>query len=301
MIRAAERVFSGEKYAMTGAANWFDRAMLRLAERLLRNNIRFRGFVYTRVREFAPTRSRKCDKYATLGQNPGQYTATMRRKLCAVIDQMLTLSATRPASQRVGLSEVPGNQGWAGLRARGTQMSRIRSSFALLAGCAVALGFGGTAALAADMGLPTKAAPMVAAAPPPLDIHGFVEFDWESTLINPNGQVLGTHGAEFDGRGPELDGLPRRRLDQLNHRRRPRRGGLGQRLPGRLGAGLPDGQWQLLRLGRCGHRVSHVLEFLDVERTVHDGHFPGRRRNRLRCSPPAAGLATGSGLCRSTN
>ena len=75
-------------------------------------------------------------------------------------------------------------------------MSRIRSSLTLLAGCAVALGFGGTAALAADMGLPTKAAPMVAAAPPPLDIHGFVEFDWESTLINPNGQVLGTHGAE---------------------------------------------------------------------------------------------------------
>jgi len=75
-------------------------------------------------------------------------------------------------------------------------MSRIRSSFALLAGCAVALGFGGTAALAADMGLPVKAAPMAAAAPPPLDIHGFVEFDWESTLINPHGQVLGTHGAE---------------------------------------------------------------------------------------------------------
>lgn len=73
-------------------------------------------------------------------------------------------------------------------------MSRIRSSFALLAGCAVALGFGGTAALAAD--LPVKAAPMAAAAPPPLDIHGFVEFDWESTLINPHGQVLGTHGAE---------------------------------------------------------------------------------------------------------
>ena len=197
MIRAAESVFSGEKHAMTSAANGFDRAMLRLAERLLRNNIRFRGFVYTRVREFAPTRSRKCDKYATLGQNPGQYTATMRRKLCAVVDQMLTLTVTRPASQRVGLSEVPGNQGWAGLRARGTQMSRIRSSLTLLAGCAVALGFGGTAALAADMGLPTKAAPMVAAAPPPLDIHGFVEFDWESTLINPNGQVLGTHGAEL--------------------------------------------------------------------------------------------------------
>jgi hypothetical protein len=75
-------------------------------------------------------------------------------------------------------------------------MSRIRSSFALLAGCAVALGFGGTAALAADMGLPTKAAPMVAAAPPPLDIHGFAEFLWGSTYINPQGQVLGTHGEE---------------------------------------------------------------------------------------------------------
>jgi len=56
-------------------------------------------------------------------------------------------------------------------------MSKIRSSFALLAGCAVALGLGGTAALAADMGLPAKAAPMAAAAPPPLDIHGFAEFD----------------------------------------------------------------------------------------------------------------------------
>jgi hypothetical protein len=75
-------------------------------------------------------------------------------------------------------------------------MSRIRSSFTLLAGCAVALGFGGTAALAADMGLPTKAPPMAAAAPPPLDIHGFVQGQWESTLINPHGQVLGTHGAE---------------------------------------------------------------------------------------------------------
>jgi hypothetical protein len=46
------------------------------------------------------------------------------------------------------------------------------------------------------MALPAKAAPMAAAAPPPLDIHGFVEVDWESTLINPHGQVLGTHGAE---------------------------------------------------------------------------------------------------------
>jgi hypothetical protein len=75
-------------------------------------------------------------------------------------------------------------------------MSKIRSSFALLAGCAVALGFGGTAAIAADMALPAKGAPMAAAAPPPLDIHGFVEVDWESTLINPHGQVLGTKGAE---------------------------------------------------------------------------------------------------------
>src|SRR4029077_14980741 len=73
-------------------------------------------------------------------------------------------------------------------------MSRIRSSFALLAGCAVALGFGGTAALAADMGLPTKSAPMAAAAPPPVDIHGFFEVLWGSDLITPHGQNLGTHG-----------------------------------------------------------------------------------------------------------
>ena len=75
-------------------------------------------------------------------------------------------------------------------------MSRIRSSFALLGGCAVALGFGGTAALAADMGLPTKAPMAAAAAPPPLAISGFAYGQWESTLINPQGQVLGTHGAE---------------------------------------------------------------------------------------------------------
>jgi hypothetical protein len=37
------------------------------------------------------------------------------RKLCEVVDQMLTVRMTRPASQRVGLSEVPGNQGiWPG-------------------------------------------------------------------------------------------------------------------------------------------------------------------------------------------
>jgi hypothetical protein len=77
-------------------------------------------------------------------------------------------------------------------------MSKIRSSFALLAGCAVALGFGGGTAFAADMGLPTKGpAPMAApAAAPPLDIHGFSEFLWGSTYINPQGQMLGTHGEE---------------------------------------------------------------------------------------------------------
>jgi len=37
---------------------------------------------------------------------------------------------------------------------------------------------------------------MAAPAPPPLDIHGFGEFLWGSTLINPHGQVLGTHGEE---------------------------------------------------------------------------------------------------------
>ena len=35
-----------------------------------------------------------------------------------------------------------------------------------------------------------------AAAPPPLDIHGFAEFLWGSTFINPQGQMLGTHGEE---------------------------------------------------------------------------------------------------------
>jgi hypothetical protein len=52
----------------------------------------------------------KCDKCATLGQNQEKSTATMRRKLCEAADQMLRLPETRPASQRVGLSEVPGNQ-----------------------------------------------------------------------------------------------------------------------------------------------------------------------------------------------
>ena len=71
-------------------------------------------------------------------------------------------------------------------------MSKIRSSIALVVGCVWALGLGG-AAFAADMGLPTKAPPPPA--PPPLDIHGFVETDWESFLINPQGQALINHGA----------------------------------------------------------------------------------------------------------
>lgn len=73
-------------------------------------------------------------------------------------------------------------------------MSRLRSSIALLVGCVWALGLGGTAALAADMSLPTKAPPP--AAPPPLDIHGFVELDYSSFLINPQGQALAVQGAE---------------------------------------------------------------------------------------------------------
>jgi hypothetical protein len=71
-------------------------------------------------------------------------------------------------------------------------MTRIRSSIALVAGVVGALGLGG-AALAADMGLPVKAPPPPA--PPPLDIHGFVETDWESFLINPQGQALINHSA----------------------------------------------------------------------------------------------------------
>ncbi len=70
-------------------------------------------------------------------------------------------------------------------------MTKIRSSIALVVGCVWALGLGG-AALAADMGLPVKAPPPPA--PPPLDIHGFVEWDWESFLINPSGQALINHG-----------------------------------------------------------------------------------------------------------
>jgi hypothetical protein len=71
-------------------------------------------------------------------------------------------------------------------------MTRIRSSIALVAGVVGALGLGG-AAFAADMGLPVKAPPPPA--PPPLDIHGFVEMDYESFLINPQGQALINHGA----------------------------------------------------------------------------------------------------------
>ena len=70
-------------------------------------------------------------------------------------------------------------------------MTKIRSSIALVVGCVWALGLGG-AALAADMSLPVKAPPPPA--PPPLDIHGFVEWDYESFLINPQGQALIDHG-----------------------------------------------------------------------------------------------------------
>jgi hypothetical protein len=37
---------------------------------------------------------------------------------------------------------------------------------------------------------------MAAPAPPPLDIHGYVQGIWSSTLVNPHGQVLSTNGAE---------------------------------------------------------------------------------------------------------
>jgi len=67
-------------------------------------------------------------------------------------------------------------------------MSRTRSSLALLVGSVWALGLGGTAALAADMGLPVKAPPPPP--PPPSWWSGFVEVDVESFLINPQGQAL---------------------------------------------------------------------------------------------------------------
>lgn len=73
-------------------------------------------------------------------------------------------------------------------------MSKIRSSLALLVGCVWALGLGGTAALAADMGLPVKAPP--APPPPPSWWSGFVELDYESFLINPQGQALIPHSSE---------------------------------------------------------------------------------------------------------
>jgi len=71
-------------------------------------------------------------------------------------------------------------------------MSRIRSSLALLVGCVWALGLGGTAALAADMGLPVKAPPPPP--PPPSWWSGFVELDGESYLVNPQGQALINNG-----------------------------------------------------------------------------------------------------------
>ena len=53
------------------------------------------------------------------------------------------------------------------------------------------------------MGLPVKAPPPPA--PPPLDIHGFVEIDWESFLINPQGQALINHSAVTTLAGLEWD------------------------------------------------------------------------------------------------
>ncbi|HML06963.1 MAG TPA: hypothetical protein VK430_02395 [Xanthobacteraceae bacterium] len=83
-------------------------------------------------------------------------------------------------------------------------MSKTRTSFALLVGCAFALGLGGTAASAADMGLPSKAPPApAAAAPPPIDIHGFVDAQWENELVNPNGMAL-SGGSETIAAGLNL-------------------------------------------------------------------------------------------------
>jgi hypothetical protein len=71
-------------------------------------------------------------------------------------------------------------------------MSTIRS-LAFLAGCAFALGLGGTAALAAD--LPTKAAPMTPpAAPPPSNWTAFIEVGQEWGQVNPQGQAVYKEG-----------------------------------------------------------------------------------------------------------
>ena len=127
---------------------------------------------------------------------------------------------------------------------------------------------------------------MVAAAPPPLDIHGFVEFDWESTLINPNGQVLGTHGAElmvaglnwtlYHGGGwinsITVGGLVA--ADWING------------FQGAWALNQPHVNGNFFDAGRRGHRVSHVLEFLDVERPVHDGRFRRRRFSHRRQPRP---------------
>jgi hypothetical protein len=71
-------------------------------------------------------------------------------------------------------------------------MSTIRS-LAFFAGCALALGLGGTAALAAD--LPTKAPPMTPpAAPPPSLWSGFIEVGYEWGQVNPQGQAVYKEG-----------------------------------------------------------------------------------------------------------
>jgi len=68
-------------------------------------------------------------------------------------------------------------------------MSRIRSSLALVVGCAWALG--ATAAFAADMSLPTKAPPP---APVPSWWSAFIEVTYEAGQVNPNGQAVYKNG-----------------------------------------------------------------------------------------------------------
>jgi hypothetical protein len=71
-------------------------------------------------------------------------------------------------------------------------MSTIRS-LAFFAGCALALGLGGTAALAAD--LPTKAPPMTPPpAPPPSNWTAFIEVGQEWGQLNPQGQAVYKEG-----------------------------------------------------------------------------------------------------------
>jgi hypothetical protein len=71
-------------------------------------------------------------------------------------------------------------------------MSRTRSSLALLVGCVCALGLGGTAALAAEIELPTKAPP--APPPPPSNWTAFITTNYEFGQVNPQGQAVYKEG-----------------------------------------------------------------------------------------------------------